>query len=160
MEDCVIYGFLPLFILFGLPPLPMWSLRSVFQLGRDQLVLLALLVGSDYTVGLRGVGPVTALEILAAFPPADSEDILAGLQMFRDWLKGGKMIATQATQLRHKLRNVILNDDDPIWYMNPGTLGSSGSPSLQVLIIRRPSPYSPKTGRVTPLDLILISQPC
>nr|CAD7268531.1 unnamed protein product [Timema shepardi] len=85
------------------------DIHHYFKLGRDQLVLLALLVGSDYTVGLRGVGPVTALEILAAFPPADSEDILAGLHMFRDWLKGGEMIATQ---LRHKLRNVSLDDGE------------------------------------------------
>nr|CAD7455406.1 unnamed protein product [Timema tahoe] len=89
------------------------DIHHYFKLGRDQMVLLALLVGSDYTVGLRGVGPVTALEILAAFPPVDSKDLLTGLQMFRDWLKGGKMVATQATQLRHKLRNVSLNDGFP-----------------------------------------------
>lgn len=45
------------------------NVKHHFKLTREQMVLLALLVGSDYTVGLQGVGPVTAMEILAAFPP-------------------------------------------------------------------------------------------
>jgi 5'-3' exonuclease len=39
-----------------------------FGLSREKLVLLAMLTGSDYTDGVEGVGPVTALEILAEFP--------------------------------------------------------------------------------------------
>ncbi|OXU18387.1 hypothetical protein TSAR_010302 [Trichomalopsis sarcophagae] len=48
-----------------------------FKLSRREMIQLALLVGSDYTNGLAGVGPVTALEILAAFP-TEGEDILRG----------------------------------------------------------------------------------
>lgn len=53
------------------------------ELGLDQkkLIKLAYLLGSDYTDGVPGVGPVTAMEILANF---DSED---GLIRFRDWWK-------------------------------------------------------------------------
>lgn len=40
----------------------------ISELGREQLIQFALLVGSDYTTGIPNVGPVTALEILAAFP--------------------------------------------------------------------------------------------
>ncbi|CAH1644712.1 unnamed protein product [Spodoptera littoralis] len=43
-------------------------IEKSFNLNREQLILLALLVGSDYTTGLSGVGPVTAMEILASFP--------------------------------------------------------------------------------------------
>lgn len=49
-------------------------------LTRDDLVRLALLLGSDYTEGVRGIGPVNALEVLRAFPGDD------GLVAFREWL--------------------------------------------------------------------------
>jgi len=41
---------------------------SVAALDREMLVNMALLCGSDYTEGIQGIGPVTALEILAEFP--------------------------------------------------------------------------------------------
>ena len=37
-------------------------------LDRDGLIRLAYLCGSDYTEGLQGIGPVSALEVLAEFP--------------------------------------------------------------------------------------------
>jgi len=40
----------------------------VAVLDREMLVNMALLCGSDYTEGVQGIGPVTALEILAEFP--------------------------------------------------------------------------------------------
>ena len=49
------------------------------SLSRRQLISLALLLGSDYTDGLPGVGPVTAVEILSEFPGAE------GLAAFREW---------------------------------------------------------------------------
>ncbi|KAG5651364.1 hypothetical protein H0H81_008933 [Sphagnurus paluster] len=48
-------------------------------LERDTLIRLAYLLGSDYTDGLPGVGPVVAMELLKEFPGED------GLQKFRDW---------------------------------------------------------------------------
>ena len=47
---------------------------------RDDLIRGALLLGSDYTNGVKGVGIVNAVEILRCFP----ED--KGLEEFRDWL--------------------------------------------------------------------------
>ena len=75
------------------------------ELERTQLVTLALLVGSDYTAGIQGVGPVTALEILAAFPPTPS-DALAGLQKFRNWLQDGMKVGPGKTPLKNKLKNI------------------------------------------------------
>ncbi|CEH18276.1 flap structure-specific endonuclease [Ceraceosorus bombacis] len=46
---------------------------------RQKLVHLAYLLGSDYTEGLAGVGPVLAMEILSIFNQRD------GLLRFRDW---------------------------------------------------------------------------
>lgn len=54
-------------------------------LGRNQLVSLAMLLGGDYTDGVKGVGIVNGMEILQAFPVGDIKE---GLQEFRDWLDG------------------------------------------------------------------------
>lgn len=55
------------------------DLEKELSLSRDKLIEFAHLLGSDYTEGLPGIGPVTALEIISEFP---SED---GLQQFKDW---------------------------------------------------------------------------
>ena len=48
-------------------------------LERDTLIQLAYLLGSDYTDGLPGVGPVVAMELLKEFPGED------GLVRFKEW---------------------------------------------------------------------------
>jgi DNA excision repair protein ERCC-5 len=50
-----------------------------FDLTRQKMIDVAHLLGSDYTEGLTGVGPVTALEILGEFP---------GLNDFKTWWEG------------------------------------------------------------------------
>ena len=70
------------------------------------MVLLALLVGSDYTPGILGVGPVTALEILAAFPTGSGDTILRGLQRFQDWWSGGMTEDSGKTSLKNKLKDI------------------------------------------------------
>ncbi|KAG8408993.1 DNA repair protein rad2 [Metarhizium acridum] len=55
------------------------DLEKELSLSRDQLISLAQLLGSDYTEGLPGVGPVTAVEILSEFPGK------SGLEDFREW---------------------------------------------------------------------------
>lgn len=55
------------------------DLEKELSLSREQLISLSHLLGSDYTEGLPGVGPVTAVEILSEFPGKD------GLEHFRDW---------------------------------------------------------------------------
>ncbi|KAK3500579.1 hypothetical protein B0T13DRAFT_465718, partial [Neurospora crassa] len=53
------------------------------SLSRDQLIALAQLLGSDYTEGLSGVGPVTAVEILSEFPPEPTP--ISSLTAFKEW---------------------------------------------------------------------------
>lgn len=55
------------------------DLETEMSLSREQLISLAQLLGSDYTEGLPGVGPVTAIEILSEFPGK------RGLDDFREW---------------------------------------------------------------------------
>jgi DNA excision repair protein ERCC-5 len=53
------------------------------QLGltRDRLTLLALLLGSDYTEGISGIGIVNAMETLHVFPDCEA------LKEFKEWLE-------------------------------------------------------------------------
>lgn len=55
------------------------DLEKEFDLTRDKLISVAQLLGSDYTEGLPGVGPVTALEIISEFGSLDN---------FREWWDG------------------------------------------------------------------------
>lgn len=55
------------------------DLEREFGLDRSKMIKLAMLLGSDYTDGVTGIGPVTAMEILAEF------DTPEGLTQFRDW---------------------------------------------------------------------------
>lgn len=57
------------------------DIQTKLGLGRDQLIRLAYLLGSDYTPGVRGVGVVNSMEILEAFPGEE------GLHEFREWTK-------------------------------------------------------------------------
>ncbi|PYH97508.1 DNA excision repair protein Rad2 [Aspergillus ellipticus CBS 707.79] len=52
------------------------DLEKEYSLFRRKLIRLAHLLGSDYTEGIPGVGPVTALEVLSEFTT---------LEEFRDW---------------------------------------------------------------------------
>lgn len=77
------------------------------ELTRNQMIQLALLVGSDYTNGISGIGPVTALEILAAFP-CEGEDLLRGLIKFSDCINAGRFASPfkLGAGLRNKLQSV------------------------------------------------------
>ncbi|KAF2273714.1 PIN domain-like protein [Westerdykella ornata] len=55
------------------------DLTTEFSLTREKLIDIAQLLGSDYTPGIPGIGPVTALEILSEFD---------NLQNFKDWWSG------------------------------------------------------------------------
>lgn len=68
-------------------------------LSRNAFVAMAMLLGSDYTRGVRGVGIVNAMEVLQAFDV--SADLKGGLSKFASWLDGfgsddSNMIATDA----------------------------------------------------------------
>lgn len=61
------------------------DLQHDLGMDRAKLVQLAYLLGSDYTEGLEGVGPVLAMEILSHFPGED------GLVKFREWWRKVQM---------------------------------------------------------------------
>lgn len=45
-------------------------------LSRDHLIVLAYLLGSDYTEGLEGIGIVMAMEVLRDFPGTGLEPLI------------------------------------------------------------------------------------
>mmetsp|Transcript_12934 Transcript_12934/g.18455 ORF Transcript_12934/g.18455 Transcript_12934/m.18455 type:complete len:209 (-) Transcript_12934:780-1406(-) len=55
-------------------------------ISREDKIALAMLLGGDYTEGVRGVGIVNGMEILQAFPVKN--DVISGLHSFRKWLDG------------------------------------------------------------------------
>ncbi|XP_043676025.1 DNA excision repair protein ERCC-5 [Vespula pensylvanica] len=88
------------------------DIQHHFKLTRHQLIQLALLVGSDYTTGIPGIGPVTALEILAAFP-TQGDNLLHGLINFYLWIQKDKAIDSSKKSLRNKLRNIKIEKGFP-----------------------------------------------
>ncbi|XP_043527201.1 DNA excision repair protein ERCC-5 isoform X2 [Frieseomelitta varia] len=88
------------------------DIQYYFKLTRNEMIRLALLVGSDYTTGLPGIGPVTALEILAAFP-SENENLLQGLTNFCSWIENGKTAGPGKTSLRNKLQNLKIQKGFP-----------------------------------------------
>lgn len=82
------------------------------ELSREQLIQMALLVGSDYTVGIEGIGPVTAIEILAYFSDKSNKleneaDIAETLRKFKLWVHNNR---TSSSVLARKVKNVHLSE--------------------------------------------------
>ncbi|KAJ4960439.1 hypothetical protein NE237_020349 [Protea cynaroides] len=59
----------------------MKDIENELGLNREKLIHMALLLGSDYTEGISGIGIVNAIEVVRAFPEED------GLRKFREWLE-------------------------------------------------------------------------
>lgn len=119
------------------------SIMQNLGLDRERMIELAQLLGSDYTNGIRGMGPVSSMEVLAEF---------GTLVKFRDWYNEGQFDkAKQNTEnsfeknLRKKLtkNEVVLTADFPSdlvreAYLRPEvdhdpTAFSWGTPDLDML---------------------------
>ncbi|KAL0377459.1 UNVERIFIED_CONTAM: DNA repair protein UVH3 [Sesamum radiatum] len=59
----------------------MKDIENELGLDREKLIHMALLLGSDYTEGISGIGIVNAIEVVNAFPEKD------GLREFREWIE-------------------------------------------------------------------------
>ncbi|CAG9835230.1 unnamed protein product [Diabrotica balteata] len=110
------------------------SIEHHFKLSRLQMILLAFLVGSDYTTGIQGVGPVTALEILASFPPSEQHEftlshhqLLSGLKEFKSWYLKGKTGGPGRSVLKNKLKNITFADHFP----NPQVIEAYLDPKIE-----------------------------
>ncbi|ODV93246.1 hypothetical protein PACTADRAFT_51863 [Pachysolen tannophilus NRRL Y-2460] len=88
-------------------------------LNREKLIELAILLGSDYTEGINGVGKVTAMEILAEFDNGenngennDEKEFGSALINFRNWwmdYQRGVKIDPNESSIRKKLRKLLFS---------------------------------------------------
>ncbi|KAF8862977.1 PIN domain-like protein, partial [Acephala macrosclerotiorum] len=90
------------------------DIEKELSLSRDQLIAIAHLLGSDYTEGLPGIGPVTAVEILSEFPSAD------GLQEFKDWWASVQRNAQPANTEKSTFRKKFRRSQATKLFLPPG----------------------------------------
>lgn len=57
------------------------DIENELGLNREKIINMALLLGSDYTEGVSGIGIVNAMEVVNAFPEK------TGLHEFREWIE-------------------------------------------------------------------------
>lgn len=133
------------------------NIKKLFHLERNEMIQLSMLVGSDYTQGIHGIGTVTALEVLSLFsatPVKDNEttaimSILSGLRKFREWWQQKR--STQLTAaLRSKLKNIQLTEDFPSARVAEAYLYPTVDENNEVFTWGRPEPecireYAKKT---------------
>ncbi|KAI9263682.1 hypothetical protein BY458DRAFT_237869 [Sporodiniella umbellata] len=67
------------------------DIEREMMLKREEMIQLAYLLGSDYTEGIPGIGPVAAMEILAEFSSSnESSPTESPLQKFKVWYQNGQ----------------------------------------------------------------------
>ncbi|KAI8983822.1 hypothetical protein BDB01DRAFT_117211 [Pilobolus umbonatus] len=89
------------------------DIEREMQLDRDKLIQLAYLLGSDYTEGIAGVGPVTAMEILAEFSEGAEDSVEGPLRAFRDWYNSGMDTTEFQRRFRSRHKDLEIPDDFP-----------------------------------------------
>ncbi|XP_065887210.1 DNA excision repair protein ERCC-5 homolog isoform X2 [Dysidea avara] len=111
------------------------KIQHTLGLDRLQLINLAYLLGSDYTVGVAGVGVVTAMEVLRDFPGCGLEV----LQKFKTWHDHSTPNLTDKSKLRSlKLEPSFPDERVQDAYLHPLTDDSQeqfewGTPDLDLL---------------------------
>ncbi|KAI9486539.1 MAG: hypothetical protein EXX96DRAFT_549453 [Benjaminiella poitrasii] len=86
-------------------------------LTRKKLIQLAFLLGSDYTEGIPGVGPVAAMEILAEFSGTqdkeEEEELKTPLERFKNWYNSGKDETPFQKKFRKRHNSLDIPEDFP-----------------------------------------------
>lgn len=82
------------------------EIQTKLKLTRENLICLAMLTGSDYTDGIKGVGPVTATEIINEFNGENLEPLIN----FKQWLNDNK---NGKPRKHNKIRNKFLKYELP-----------------------------------------------
>lgn len=81
-------------------------------MNREKLIVLAMMIGCDYSEGIQGVGPVLGLEILSEFSSASVLDDFQTLVKFKEWwdqIQGKAPDLFSGSKLKEKLRKLKLH---------------------------------------------------
>ncbi|KAF8562639.1 hypothetical protein P879_11151 [Paragonimus westermani] len=105
------------------------DVRHSLGLDSVHIIRLALLCGSDYTVGIQNVGPVTAVEILSEFSRSGGD--LSCVSQWSSWLHGleasDELVSDVVTPLE-QFRS---------WWLTSTKTNSSADPSLNASPVRK-----------------------
>ncbi|KAH9813530.1 PIN domain-like protein [Melampsora americana] len=111
------------------------DLEKELGLSRQRLIQLAYLLGSDYTEGLAGVGPVTAMEILNEFD--DEHLTVAGLDSlinFKKWWMKVQVGKDNEKESGSAFRKKFRKKKDKIWledsWPNPAVAEAYHKPTV------------------------------
>ncbi|XP_038050845.1 DNA repair protein complementing XP-G cells homolog [Patiria miniata] len=87
------------------------DVKKQLVLDRCKLIILAMLLGSDYTEGIKGIGWVTAMEVLAQFP-GQGVDLLKALKSWWD-VAQEQLMPPVESQVKGKLRKLTISASFP-----------------------------------------------
>ncbi|KAJ2739002.1 DNA repair protein rad2 [Coemansia sp. Cherry 401B] len=128
----------------------MYAGEAIFQdssLSQRDMVFLACLLGSDYTVGIKNIGPVLAMEALAEFGPdtcsddntsTDEARVVDALRQFRQWcdciteVLPGVEVPNELvdTPMRRRLAQVVRKSGVPPSFPDPRVVHAYFSPQV------------------------------
>lgn len=89
------------------------DIEKYFGLNRTKLICLSMLCGTDYTLGVENVGPVTAMEILSEFPGNDMQPLVDFSKWHRDKMNSTTNSCKPENKVREKLLKLTLPDTFP-----------------------------------------------
>nr|KJB11469.1 hypothetical protein B456_001G260400 [Gossypium raimondii] len=108
----------------------MQDIEKELGLTREKLMRMALLLGSDYTEGVSGIGIVNAIEVVNAFPEED------GLHKFREWIESpdptilGKLNVQEGSSARKRGPKSTEKDVNGTKTSTRGSESNNGTSSL------------------------------
>lgn len=89
------------------------DIETQLGLNRDRFICIALCSGSDYTCGIHGVGPVTAMEILKEFDGTGINGLVKLKQWWDDIVATPKQSIPTETKIKSQIRRINLKKDFP-----------------------------------------------
>lgn len=89
------------------------DMHKFFGLDRSKLICLGMLCGTDYTLGIDGIGPVTGLEVLSEFPGEELQPLVKYAEWYHKKLYSSETSGKPENAVRAKLLKFSLPQTFP-----------------------------------------------